>query len=161
MNLTESLLLPSFTHAHTDTSRKHSHIAVTDYLHSGSTSSLHVQAHKTRNFPIIIQSLFLNFSAATTWLQLPGAAEKSQAFGQDRPATYLSPLPMSIKILPFYPLQIHRSPHNYPPKLLLTIRSSSSNPNKTGCSLPFPLTRALESPLSLLSTSSNRSRLFF
>jgi hypothetical protein len=73
---------------------------------------------KTPNLLVIIQVLSLQISAATTRLELPGAAE-IQAFSQDRPATKLT-LSMSLKILPFYPQPIHRSPLSILLKLLLT-----------------------------------------
>ncbi len=49
------------SHTHTDTSRKHYHIAFTGYLHSESPSSLLRQVHKTPNLPFIIQTASPNF----------------------------------------------------------------------------------------------------
>ncbi len=64
---------------------------------------------------------------------------------------------MSIKILSFYPLQIHRSPSKtILLKLLLTLWSPSSNPIKIVCS-SFRIHSPSESSLSLLGTSSNCS----
>jgi hypothetical protein len=50
--------LPSLTR--TDTNRKAFSYCIADYLHPESTSSLFKQVHKTPDFPVVVQSLYLS-----------------------------------------------------------------------------------------------------
>jgi hypothetical protein len=81
--------LPSLTR--TNTSRKHP-CYIANYLHSESTSSLFRQVHKTPDLLVIVQSLSLSPNFCNNDLtRTTRRSGESQAFGQDRPTTDLSP----------------------------------------------------------------------
>ncbi len=147
--------LPSLTR--TDTSRKTFSYCIVNYLHPESTSSLLIQVHKTPDFPVIVQSLYLsNFCNKRTWLKLVGAAEKIRHSAKIAQLQIFHPCYVHKK---FYLSILYRSIdllQNYPPNPLLTIWSSSSNTNQKLFALSSQLTRTSESCLSLLGTSSNR-----
>jgi hypothetical protein len=88
--------LPSFTR--TDTSRKHP-CYTADYLHSESTSSFFLLTSSQNSRPSSHRLVFLSLqvSATTTWLELPGAAEKEKKGIRPRSPSYRSFTPVSIK----------------------------------------------------------------
>ncbi len=117
------------------------------------TSSHFRRVHNTPDLPIIVHSLFLTPNFCSNDLtRTTRRSGESQAFGQDRPATELSPLLCPSK---FWLSILYRSIDllkSSPPNLLLIVRFSSSHQN---CLLS-PLTLShLPMPSSLLGTSSN------
>ncbi len=75
---------------------------ITGYVHSESTSFLPIRRHKTPDFPALSSvPLSLEFSAAAIRLNYQ-AQRKSQAFIQNRLATELLTIAMSILPLNFY-----------------------------------------------------------
>ncbi len=88
-----------------------------------STSSLFIQVHKTPDLPVIVHSLSLSHSKFLQQrLDQNYQAQRRKSGIRPRSPSYRSfTIAMSIKILTFYALQIHRSHQNYPPNLLLTV----------------------------------------
>jgi hypothetical protein len=109
--------LPSFTR--TDTSRKHP-CYTADYLHSESTSSFFLLTSSQNSRPSSHRLVFLSLqvSAATTWLELPGAMEKRKK--KKRHSAKIAQLSIVHPCVhkKFSPSLLYRSldpPQNHPP----------------------------------------------
>jgi hypothetical protein len=122
--------LPSLTR--TDSNRKHFHIAL-HIIYTPKAQALFLDKFtKLQTFQSssnLSLSLSLSLSKFLQQrLDYNYQAQRRKSSIRPRSPSYRSfTLDMSIKIMPFYPLQIHRSLQNYPPNLLLIVWSSSSN----------------------------------